>query len=301
MPKLKLIKIAAYACMFGSYLCGAGMISGCSDSGAPADLYRISNVKAPSVSSSISSIRLAALKQTSRGLGAQAALAWRSQHINAVLEARKHYLDQIFNFNYLLLNSNVLPPILAEGDNTLNLADDQTIRAADRDYQILSPPHFITVAPTWRDYLWMNYKKPELPNSTLLPKNSKEADVWNQYARVGWIEGLAQANEIFTTNLNRLTRDLNGMILYRKLLRQNMVSAPFVAESDLGVTGGGNQMRINDRVLRITSTSELKPNSKVWQSVVAKKAVKESSPLSPEMSSYLTKTTNKKASIRDKV
>lgn len=282
MPKLKLIrKIAAHATSISCRaLCALALhaavvtallcCNGCASSATPADLYRVSNIK-PTSASSISNIRLAALKQTSRGLGAQAGLAWRSQKVNIVLEQKKHNLNQVFNFSYLILNSNVLPPVLTEGQNILNLADDQTIRIADHDYQIVYPPRFITAPPTWRDYLWMNYKKPELPNSTLLPKNSKEAAVWNQYVRVGWEEGIAQANEIFNTNLNRLTRDIKGMVLYRKLLRQNMVSAPFVAETDLGVTGGGNSMRVNDKVLRITSTSELKANSKVWQPVVAKK------------------------------
>ncbi len=55
------------------------------------------------------------------------------------------------------------------------------------------------------------------------------------------------------------------MILYRKLLAQNIVSPPFVSRADLGITGGGDRLRINDQVLRITAVSELKPNSKVWK------------------------------------
>jgi defect-in-organelle-trafficking protein DotC len=176
----------------------------------------------------------------------------------------------------LLLPHNVLPPVLTEGHNLLNLADNFTIRIADVEYQIVYPPRFVTAPPSWRDYIWMNYKKPEIPNSSLLPKTSDESKVWNQYVKIGWNDGVDQANEIFLANVNRLKRDINGMILYKKLYAQNMVTAPYVAEADLGVTGDSNDMKINDKVLRITAISELKPNSKTWKPVVTKTPVSDS-------------------------
>lgn len=259
---------------------------GCSSSKVPTDFYRVADAKtSPTIG--INNIRYVALKQTARSTGAQAGLAWRSQQINRLLDRDKSKLSQIFNFSYLILNNNVLPPVLAEGRNTLNLADDQNIRIADRVYQIVYAPRFITAPPTWRDYIFMNYRKPELPNSTLLPKNHREANVWNQFVKIGWNEGIGQADEIFSANINRLVRDFSGMILYRKLLAQHMVSAPYVAEADLGVTGGGNDMRINDKVLRITSGSELQPNSKAWRPVLAPKKVTGSQPpISNELSDY---------------
>jgi defect in organelle trafficking protein DotC len=266
-------------------LCLALCCAACS-SNAPKDFYRVADAKT-STPSGINNIRYVAIKQTSRGLGAQAGLAWRSQQINRLLERDKNKLSQIFNFSYLILNNDVLPPVLTEGRNTLNLADDQNIRISDRDYQIVYPPRFITAPPTWRDYIWMNYKKPEIPNATLLPKNHREAIVWNQFIKIGWNEGIEQADEIFTANINRLVRDFSGMVLYRKLLAQNMISAPYVAEADLGITGGGNDLHVNDRVLRITSTSELLPNSKVWRPVLApKKMLKSQQQISPELADY---------------
>ena len=268
MPKLNNFTLNLQPLIALLFLCA--FCAGCSNSNPPADFYRVAGAKT-SANIGINNIRYVALKQTARGLGAQAGLAWRSQQINRLLEHDKNKLSQIFDFSYLILNNDVLPPVLTEGRNTLNLADDQNIRISERDYQIVYAPRFITAPPTWRDYLWMNYKKPELPSSTLLPKNHREADVWNQFIKTGWNEGINQADEIFTANVNRLTRDFSGMILYRKLLVQNMVSAPFVSEADLGVTGGGNSMHINDKALRITSTSELKPNSKVWTPALAPK------------------------------
>ena len=115
----------------------------------------------------------------------------------------------------------------------------------------------------------MSYKKPEIPNNTLLPRGEDEVKVWNKYLRLGWLNGLDQCYEIFEANMNRLHRDFEGIILYRKLYAQRLVTKPYVSAADLGVTGGGNAMRVNDRILRITATSELDPNSKHWKPVLS--------------------------------
>lgn len=247
---------------------------GCSSSKKPAhNTTNVAALKKQSKESSakVNTIRLENIKKIARGMGAQASLAKRSYQLNELLESQKRRLDHIFNFNYLMLNKNVLPPILAEGRNTLNLADDYTIRISDHDYQIIQAPKFATTAPNWRNYIWMHYKEPEQPNSSLLPQTSFERKTWNKYIKIGWEEGVTQADQIFAANLARLKRDYEGMVLYRKLLAQNMVSPPYVAQADYGVTGDGNGIHINDRVLRITSISQLRTNPKHWRPVIAQK------------------------------
>lgn len=218
------------------------------------------------------SIRISAIKDTALSYSAQSALTWRSQQINSLLQNEQDYLSEIFNFNALMLKNNVLPPVLAEGDSALNMDSPYALRLADKVYKIVQPPQFVTAVPTWRDYLWMDYPKPDLPDATLLPKTPQEKTVWDTYAQKGWNAGIQQANEIFSANLGRLKRDYGGMILYRKLLAQNIVTPPYVAKTNLGVTGGGTSMRVNDQVLRITATSELNANSKTWKAVVSKGA-----------------------------
>lgn len=246
------------------------LMVGCSSSKTPKELSNIEALKSQAPIK-ISAIRYDVLKQTARGLAAQASLSWRSYQLNSMLEYQKRKLDQIFNFNALILNKNVLPPVLSEGRYNLNLADELTIRASDHYYRIEQQPRFVTTPPNWRNYIWMPYKKPETPNSTLLPQNATERRIWNEYVQVGWNEGVAQADEIFSANLARLHRDYEGMILYRKLLAQNMVTPPYVSQADLGVTGDGNNLHINDRVLRITSIPQLKTNYKNWNPVISTK------------------------------
>lgn len=213
-------------------------------------------------------IRLTMLQDTARSLGAQAGLSWSSEKFNDLLEMQEKTLATVFNFQSLMLDHNVAPPVLEEGSNDLNLDNESAIRLADRTYKIVKQAHFVTTTPSWRDYLIMPYSNPESPDNSLLPKTNEERDIWNKYMVIGWQEGLTQANDIFSININRLHRDYKGMILYRKLLAHRIVTAPFVSQANLGITGGGSNMRINDRVLRITSVSELQPNSTVWKTRV---------------------------------
>jgi defect-in-organelle-trafficking protein DotC len=176
----------------------------------------------------------------------------------------------VFDFNQLLLKHNVLPPVISESAGNLNLANSDTIRMTDKSFRIIMPARFVTTPPTWRNYLWLSFDKPDSPDTTLLPKNKIEAQVWDYYLKKGWEDGLQQANDIFAANLSRLKRDFTGMILYRKLLAQGIISSPTIAKADLGVTGNANEIRINDEIMRITAHAALQPNSQQWKPVLTK-------------------------------
>lgn len=214
--------------------------------------------------------RQMALKETALSLGAQAGLAWRAKVIDEQLTKQTRTLDSIYDFNALTLEHNILPPVLLEGRNTLNLADQQSIRVSDRTYKVAKQAHFVTTPPTWRQYLWLDYVKPEYPNHTLLPKTKLERKIWCMYTAKGWKNGVDQANTILEENIARVKEDFGGMILYRKLLAMNMVSPPYVSHTDLGVTGDASEIHIDDRVLRITALPGLNVNSNEWRAAVAK-------------------------------
>lgn len=218
----------------------------------------------------VSKIREMALKETALSLGAQAGLAARAKIIDEELTKQARNLDIIYDFNSLVLEHNILPPVLLEGRNTLNLADAQSIRISDRMYKVSKQAHFVTTPPTWRQYLWMDYVKPDSPNITLLPKTKMEKQLWKIYTERGWKKGIEQANTILEESIGRIKEDFGGMILYRKLLAMNMISPPYVSNTDLGVTGDSTEMHIDDRVLRITALPELNVNSNEWRAAVAK-------------------------------
>ena len=218
----------------------------------------------------MSKIREMALKEIALSLGAQAGLAWRAKTIDDQLTLQARNLDAVYDFNSLVLEHNILPPVLLEGRNTLNLADTQTIRISDRTYKVAKQAHFITTPPNWRQYLWMDYKPPEVPHISLLPKTRQEKRLWCNYVEQGWKNGVEQATIILEESVARIKEDYRGMILYRKLLAMNMVSPPYVSHTDLGVTGDESEIHIDDRVLRITALPGLNVNSKEWRAAVAK-------------------------------
>lgn len=242
------------------------------DTGSLQGLQMMANTRASAQRGkpSTGKIREAALRETALSLGAQSALAWRAKFIDEQLVKQARNLDKIYDFNSLTLEHNILPPVLLEGRNTLNLADTQTIRISDRTYKVAKQARFITTPPNWRQYLWMDYRKPEYPHVTLLPKTKEERKVWCYFVDKGWQNGVEQANTILEESIARIKEDFAGMILYRKLLAMNMVSPPYVSNTDLGVTGDGGEIHIDDRVLRITALPALNVNSNEWRAAVAK-------------------------------
>lgn len=242
----------------------------------PTNLNQLESIREEPIRESVtgspelSQIRVKALEDTALSLAAQGGLASQSKQINTRLDRDKWYLETVYNFNGMMLSHGVLPPVLVQGDFSLNLADPNTIRVADKTYKIIQQARFATTPPNWRDYLWMSFSKPELPHKFLMPKNSNESKIWRKAIRTGWQKGIEQAANIFQQNLARLKRDYQGMILYRKLLEEKMINAPFVSRTELGVTGDGSDMRINDQVLRITEHSKLQTDSSGWKAIVVK-------------------------------
>lgn len=218
----------------------------------------------------LSPLRIQSLRESAMTIAAQGGLAWASNKMNKQMVKDDKYLDTIYNFHAMMLSHGVLPPVLEEGDYSLNTDDPNTIRVADRTYRIVKQARFATTAPNWREYIWFTYDKPVLPDRTLLPRSDREQQIWRCAVREGWVKGIEQAYTIFQQNLARLKRDYRGMVLYRKLLQERMISPPFVSRTELGVTGSGEDMRINDQVLRIVQLPKLQTNTRGWRAIVVK-------------------------------
>jgi defect-in-organelle-trafficking protein DotC len=264
--------IRSLAVLLSALLIACSSRGNMGDTGSLAGIQSMANGKYTRVQKNrkMGKIREMALKETALSLGAQGGLAWRAKIIDEALTKQARNLDIIYDFNSLILEHNILPPVLLEGRNTLNLADAQSIRVSDRTYKVAKQAHFVTTPPNWRQYLWLDYIKPDRPNVTLLPKTKIERQIWCDYTAKGWKNGIEQANIILEENIARVKEDFSGMILYRKLLAMNMVSPPYVSHTDLGVTGDGTEIHIDDRVLRITALPTLNINSNEWKAAVSK-------------------------------
>lgn len=215
-------------------------------------------------------LREEALREAAISYGARAGLAWRTFAISQETEGRARSLDRVYNFGQLLIPAPsgllIEPPIINQNLNAMLIeGDGQQAAVSDKTYNIINNARIVSAARNWRTYLERDWGNVEPPPDLLRPKNSKERAIWVGLVNKGWAEGVDQANEIFEEDLNRLMADFQGMVRYRLLLAQGMVSPPYALQVDRGVTGGGDQMRIGDRAVQITGKPSLLPGHKQWQ------------------------------------
>lgn len=219
--------------------------------------------------SAFSGLRADAIRQEALSVGAQHGLKWRYDQINALLEHPEisPSLDRIYNFRALQTHWQVLPPVISEGREAFNkAADGQSARMAMRTWEIIQPARIISAAPHWRDYLIYTMSTPRLPNFALMPTSDSDERLWRSGLCDGWSLGARQADTIFQDNLNRLVRDYTGMLRFRILAAQGIVTMPEVVEGRLGITVNGERMHVDDRVYQITAPVTWQKSSN-WRAV----------------------------------
>lgn len=215
-------------------------------------------------------IRKEALKEAALSYGARGGLASRTFEIRQQMTKRESYLDKVYNFRQLLIAApsglQIEPPIISESlDALLIEGDGQTAAVSDTIYNINKNVRIVSAARNWRQYLERQWGEVEEPPEILRPMNNEERALWRELVEKGWGEGRTQADEIFEQDLAALNADFNGMVRYRKLLAQNMVSPPFAQQLDRGVTGDGNTMRVGDRAVAITDAPKLISGTDAWR------------------------------------
>ncbi|MDH5722455.1 MAG: type IV secretion system DotC family protein [Alphaproteobacteria bacterium] len=215
-------------------------------------------------------IRLDAVREAATSFGARGGLAKRTYEIRKELKTRERYLDSVFNFAQLLVAAPsgfmIEPPIISESQNAMIIdIGGQTAAVSDRIYDIVRNAKIVSAPRMWRQYLEREWGEVIPPPDILLPQNEEEQFEWDKHIKIGWDHGYSQANEIFERDLARLTTDFEGMVRYRLLLAQGMISPPYALQLDRGVTGRGDQMRIGDRAVQITGVPTLITETKQWK------------------------------------
>ncbi len=216
------------------------------------------------------SLRKEAVREAAISFGARGGLLWRTYEIRMELASRERQLDKVYDFRQLLIPAPsgllIEPPMVSESLNALLIKNDgQSAAVSDRMYNIVHNAKIVSTARTWRSYLEREWGVIEFPPDILRPESAEERKDWVENVEKGWHEGLAQADEIFQDDLNVLMADFQGMVRYRTLLAQGMISPPYALQVDRGVTGGGEEMRIGDRAVQITGVPELITGSDQWQ------------------------------------
>lgn len=215
-------------------------------------------------------IRKEAQKEAAVSYGARGGLAFRTYQIRQEIQLRAPYLDKVYNFSELLIPAPsgllIEPPIISEVENAMIIDNGgQQAAVSDRIYNIIANAKIVSTPRSWREYLEREWGDVETPPDILRPNNDEERAAWNKNVAIGWEQGTAQANEIFEEDLNRLQADFQGMVRFRMLLSQGMISAPYALQTDRGVTGGGDEMRVGDRAVEITNSPGLISEYDKWQ------------------------------------
>jgi defect-in-organelle-trafficking protein DotC len=215
-------------------------------------------------------IRRDAVIEAALSFGARGGLSMRTYEINVELERQTGAMDKIYNFRSLLVAAPsgllIEPPVISESIDAMIIdTDGQSAAVSDRIYNINKNAKIVTTSRDWREYLKRDWGKVKNPPDILMPQDDEERAIWKEKVAEGWKSGYAQADETFEADLARLVADFSGMVRYRKLLAQGMVSPPYANQVDRGVTGGGYQMRVGDRAIQLTGTPQLISGHDQWK------------------------------------
>jgi defect-in-organelle-trafficking protein DotC len=215
----------------------------------------------------VNSLRAQMLTDAARTVGFRGGMVSRARVLADALAARADSLDQMFQFASLVNPNGTIPPVIVQAQDVTAFAPDQ-IRTANHVYRIEKEERFVSVPPTWRDYLFagLPFKDGvDLPVFEARPQNGQEMAIWRGAVEAGWADGQQQAGAILTANFNRLTRDYTGMLLYFALLQQGVISATRVAEVAQTVTGDGRQIMIGDTLRRLTGRALFDTDYRNWR------------------------------------
>ncbi|MFK5948884.1 MAG: type IV secretory system conjugative DNA transfer family protein [Methylococcales bacterium] len=204
----------------------------------------------------VSNLRLKTVEDAAYSLGAQSGMAWRMIRINKYLEKNDSRLDRIYDFSRFLIDGKVLFPVIMESDRMYHQESETRARTVSVSYILSKSAKIVPSAPSWREYLSRDVINPKLPNKRLYPVDSVEIKAWRENVYEGWVDGIKQADEIFTIDQRRLHRDYTGMQKFKMLVQKNLVSMPELAVGEFGVVKDGKTLNVNDVIYEITMESD---------------------------------------------
>ncbi|KKN85128.1 hypothetical protein LCGC14_0282970 [marine sediment metagenome] len=197
-------------------------------------------------------IRIRAIRQEGLRVGAQTGLAARYSMIMEYWSSVEEKLNVTFSFTGFVREGRLLMPAIVQVDNALSY-DPETGAATQvqKAYTVEEEARVVTSIPTWRDYVYQVYERPEAPHESLLPRNDEEVDEWKKALREGWTAGVFQADQIYEDRVNQLVRAVEGRHLYRTLEAKNMISPAALRVESNRVTFNGRTMNIGETIYMV--------------------------------------------------
>ena len=208
------------------------------------------------------------MRNAAIGFASRSALHRRNWEHRQLLRTYATELSRIYRFQALLLNHDgftLMPPVAARTRNAFRLArSGHQAASAERVLRILEPERLVSAPPHWRDFLMRSWPQPEPPASVLFPRGPAETELWRKWLGEGWALGTRLADDIFAADLDRLNRSFIGLVTWRGARLARMATEPRIRVRHHNVAGGGQTLRINDRVARIVTRSRLDTDFRNW-------------------------------------
>ncbi len=206
--------------------------------------------------------RLAALSWAS-----QAGLAYRGREIAALLDEQADRLSTVFDFGSLMLDRGgflVMPPVLAETRDAIRI-EDSMAASARQVLRISAGERIVGAPPTWRDWLEREWEPARKPSPLLFPRDAGERERWDAWLEEGWERGVRLADDIYGSDLERLTAAFEGVVRWHRLREARMVSAPETRSEATAVSGHEGLMRIAERVVRLDGRARFNLAPREWR------------------------------------
>ncbi|MEL7630944.1 type IV secretory system conjugative DNA transfer family protein [Pectobacterium aroidearum] len=253
------------------------LLTGCTNSqspgpvqhgAAPPDIHAWLNPKRQRPEG-LSDTRWQMLTEAGKTLGFRGGKAQRAWELTLALTARESTLNALYDFRPIISPEGWLPPVIDEAQDVAHITPDQ-IRTSTKVWTIIRPERFVSNPPNWRNWLLRGLATTATPGTEGLvtPEDSTQREVWEEALKKGWHEGRENADLTLEANMNQLTRDYRGMMLYSLLWRQGMITRPEVSEQQQTVTGTGQKLVTGDRVRRLKTHASFELQKSRWRPAI---------------------------------
>lgn len=203
-------------------------------------------------------LRMEVVKSTAFSWALQEAIYRRAQEVNEMLERYAVSLSILYDFNQFMIDGSVLLPSVSISQRNYENETSERARTVKKIFKISEEAKIVPMAPTWRDFLYMEVDEPVKPSIGLFPKNSDEKKAWKIGLREGWKEGRAQVDEMFEYALRDMEDALLGRLNFLNLHDQGIVSMPVMETSSMQVVRMDDQrtLYVGDTIHQIVDRTD---------------------------------------------
>lgn len=218
-------------------------------------------------------VKMQAMHDYAKSVAIRAAMSSRFDGMEGIIAGHSRELDAIYNFEPLMIQQRVVPPVITEARDLYNQSGKLQIRLSKALFNIERQAYFSSTAPNWREYLKFPkegnaYGKFAYVGGDMQPKNNAEGKIWADATAEGWELGSRQANVVLEQAMERLNRDYIGMIRFHTLVLEGKVTMPSVSSYNLYDSNNGSRLIVGEELLQIDILPTFKDQFKVGPGTV---------------------------------